>query len=141
LRSELTFLSDPQNLALIAVAVVSGAMLVWPLVRRGAGGPWVSTLEATVLINQKDALVLDVRDAGEYAQGHILGARNIPFGELEQRVKEIERYKAKPVICACATGNRSGNAAGILRKHGFTNVVNLSGGTAAWQQAGLPTQK
>jgi rhodanese-related sulfurtransferase len=141
LRSELTFFTDPQNLALIAVAVVSGAMLVWPLVRRGTGGPWVSTLEATMLINQKDALVLDVRDAGEYAQGHILGARNIPLGELEQRVKEIERYKAKPVICACATGNRSGNAAGILRKHGFTNIVNLSGGTAAWQQAGLPTQK
>jgi len=45
------------------------------------------------------------------------------------------------VICACATGNRSGNAAGILRQHGFTNVVTLSGGTAAWQQAGLPTEK
>jgi rhodanese-related sulfurtransferase len=135
------FFQDPQNLLLIAVALVSGAMLLWPLVRRGTGGPWVSTLEATMLINQKDALVLDVREPGEFAQGHILNARGIPLGELEPRIKEIERYKAKSVICACATGNRSGDAAGILRKHGFTNVVNLRGGTAAWQQAGLPTEK
>ncbi len=137
----MTFFQDPQNLFLIAVAFVSGAMLVWPLVKRGAGGPWVNTLEATMLINQKDALVLDVRDAGEYAQGHILNARNIPLAELESRIKEIERYKAKPVILTCGTGNRAGNAAGILRKHGFTTVVNLSGGVAAWQQAGLPTEK
>lgn len=137
----MTFFQDPQNLFLIAVAFVSGAMLVWPLVKRGTGGPWVNTLEATMLINQKDALVLDVRESGEYAQGHILNARNIPLGELESRIKEIERYKGKPVILACATGSRSGGAAGILRKHGFTAVVNLSGGVAAWQQAGLPTEK
>ena len=135
------FFQDPQNLLLVAVAFVSGAMLVWPLVKRGTGGPWVGTLEATMLINQKDALVLDVREPGEFAQGHILNARSIPLGELEPRIKEIERHKAKPVICTCATGNRSGSAAGILRKHGFTNVVNLSGGIAAWQQAGLPTEK
>jgi predicted sulfurtransferase len=85
------FFQDPQNLLLIAVAFVSGAMLVWPLVRRGAGGPWVNTLEATMLINQKDALVLDVREPGEFAQGHILNARNIPAGELETRIKELER--------------------------------------------------
>jgi rhodanese-related sulfurtransferase len=135
------FLQDPQNLFLIAVAFVSGAMLVWPLLKRGAGGPRVSALEATILINQKDALVLDVRDPGEYAQGHILNARNIPLNELESRIKEIERYKARPVICTCATGSRSGGAAGILRKHGFTTVVNLSGGVAGWQQAGMPTVK
>jgi rhodanese-related sulfurtransferase len=135
------FFQDPQNLLLIGVAFVSGAMLVWPLVRRGAGGPWVSTLEATMLINQKDALVLDVRAPGEFAQGHILNARNVPVEELETRIKELERYKAKPIICACGTGNRSGTAAGILRKHGFASVVNLSGGLAAWQQAGLPTEK
>jgi rhodanese-related sulfurtransferase len=135
------FFLDPQNLLLIAVALASGAMLLWPIVRRRTGGPWVDTLAATLLINQKDALVLDVREPGEFAQGHILRARSIPLGELDARVKEIEKYKAKPVILTCATGTRSGSAAGILRKHGFTEVVNLSGGVAAWQQAGLPTEK
>jgi rhodanese-related sulfurtransferase len=123
-----------ENIFLIAIAFVSGAMLVWPLVRRGAAGASVGTLEATMLINQKDAVVIDVREPGEFAQAHILNARNVPLGE-------IERFKEKPVIVSCATGNRSGSAASVLRKHGFTNVVNLAGGIAAWQQAGLPTGK
>jgi rhodanese-related sulfurtransferase len=130
-----------ENIFLIAIAFVSGAMLVWPLVRRGAGGPSVGTLEATMLINQKDAVVIDVREPGEFAQSHILNARNIPLGELTARIKELERFKERPVIVSCATGNRSGSAAALLRKHGFTNVVNLAGGVAAWQQAGLPTEK
>jgi rhodanese-related sulfurtransferase len=130
-----------ENIFLIAVAFVSGAMLVWPLVRRGTGGPSVGTLEATMLINQKDAVVIDVREPAEYAQSHILNARNVPMGELEARIKDLERFKGKPVIVSCATGNRSGSAAAILRKHGFVNVVNLAGGIAAWQQAGLPTGK
>jgi rhodanese-related sulfurtransferase len=130
-----------ENIFLIAIAFVSGAMLVWPLVRRGAGGPSVGTLEATMLINQKDAVVIDVREPGEFAQSHILNARNVPLGELEARIKDLERFKEKPVIVSCATGNRSGTAASILRKRGFTNVVNLAGGVAAWQQAGLPTEK
>jgi rhodanese-related sulfurtransferase len=116
-------------------------MLIWPLVRRGAGGPSVNTLEATMLMNKKDSLVLDVREAGEFAQGHLLGARNIPIDELETRVKEIERFKDRPVVVSCAVGNRAGSAAKVLRQHGFTNVVNLSGGIAAWRQAGLPTEK
>jgi rhodanese-related sulfurtransferase len=130
-----------ENIFLIAIAFVSGAMLVWPLVRRGAAGASVGTLEATMLINQKDAVVIDVREPGEFAQTHILNSRNVPSGEIEARIKELERFKDKPVIVSCATGNRSGSAAAVLRKHGFTNVVNLAGGVAAWQQAGLPTGK
>jgi rhodanese-related sulfurtransferase len=135
----LKFLTE--NIFLIAIGFVSGAMLVWPLVRRGAAGASIGTLEATMLINQKDAVVIDVREPGEFAQTHILNSRNVPLGEIEARIKELERFKDKPVIVSCATGNRSGSAASVLRKHGFTNVVNLAGGVAAWQQAGLPTGK
>jgi rhodanese-related sulfurtransferase len=130
-----------ENIFLIAIAFVSGAMLVWPLVRRGVAGASVGTLEATMLINQKDAVVVDVREPGEFAQSHILNARNVPLGELAARIKELERFKDKPLIVSCATGNRSGSAAALLRKQGFSSVVNLSGGLAAWQQAGLPTTK
>ena len=135
------FFLDPQNLLLIGVAVVSGAMLIWPVIQRNMSGARVNTLEATILINQKDALILDVREPGEFAQEHIINARSIPAGEIEQRIKEISRFKEKPVIVTCQTGASAGGAAGILRKHGFTNVVNLSGGIAAWKQAGLPTEK
>jgi rhodanese-related sulfurtransferase len=136
------FLSDPYNLALIAVAFVSGAMLVWPLVRRGAGGSWVSTLEATQLINQKDAIILDVREPSEFAATHILNSRNIPLGELAARAeKELAKFRSRPVIVACASGSRSSSAVAILKKSGFENVYNLSGGVSAWRQAGLPTAK
>ena len=63
----LKFVSD--NIFLVAVAVVSGGMLAWPVVRRGATGSSVSTLQATQLMNQQNALVLDVRDAAEYQKG------------------------------------------------------------------------
>ncbi|MFH1043780.1 MAG: rhodanese-like domain-containing protein [Pseudomonadota bacterium] len=129
------------NMFLIAVAFVSGAILVWPLVRRGAGGPSVNTLEATQMINRQDALVLDVREQAEYAQAHILNSRGLPLSQIEARIGDVEKFKDKPVIVVCASGNRSSAAAAVLRKHGFSNVFNLSGGFAAWQQAGLPLQK
>lgn len=129
------------NLMLIAVAAVSGTMLIWPYLRRSSGGPWVSTLEATQLINREDALVLDVREVTEYAAGHMLGAKNVPLAAVEGRAGEFDKHKAKPVIVVCADGTRASKAAAALRAGGFANVVNLSGGFPAWQQAGLPVVK
>ena len=137
----LKFVTQFPNYLYIAVAVVSGAMLVWPAVRRGAAGASLTTLQATLLINQQNALVLDVREAAEYEKGHMLNARNIALGELESRAAEIEKHKAKPVIVACDDGNRSGRAATALRKQGFEQVFTLSGGIGAWRQAGLPLEK
>jgi len=135
----LKFVTD--NIFLVAVAFVSGAMLVWPAVRRGTAGASISTLQATLLINQQNALVLDVREAAEYEKGHMLNARNIAFGELEARAGELSKHKAKPVIVVCENGNRSGRAATALRKQGFEQVFTLSGGIGAWRQAGLPLEK
>jgi len=129
------------NIMLVAVAFVSGAMLLWPYVRRSSGGPWVSTLQATQMINREDALVLDVREPTEFDNGHLLGARNMPLGSVEARAGELDKHKAKPVIVICGDGNRASKAATILREKGFANVVNLAGGFPAWQQAGLPVVK
>ncbi len=129
------------NLLLFAIALISGAMLLWPLLRRGTGGPWASTLEATQMINRQDALVIDVREDAEFAKGHIVGARHIPLGQLEARAKELQKYKSKPVITCCEAGNRSSAAIATLRKLGFESVYNLAGGYAGWQQAGLPVEK
>lgn len=127
------------NLLLFAVAFVSGAMLLWPLFRRSAGGPWVNTAEATHLINREDALVLDVRDPGEYGAGHILGAKNVPLSRLGDA--EVVKRKDRPVIVYCEGGERSSKAIAVLKKQGFTRAVNLTGGLKAWQQAGLPVEK
>jgi len=135
----LKFVTD--NILLVGVAFASGAMLVWPVLRRGAAGASVTTLQATLLINQQNALVLDVREAAEYEKGHMLNARNIALGELESRAGEIEKHKAKPVIVVCDDGNPSGRAAAALRKQGFEQVFTLNGGIRAWRQAGLPLEK
>ena len=130
-----------KNWALVAIAAISGGMLLWPLLRKSAGGPWVSTLQATQLMNREDALLVDVRSAAEFAGGHILGARNIPLAELERRAGELDKRKEKPVIVYCNAGNSSGGAVALLRRRGFGNVANLTGGFVAWQRAGLPVEK
>jgi rhodanese-related sulfurtransferase len=130
-----------QNIFLVMIAAVSGGMLLWPLLRKGAGGPWVNTLQATQLMNREDAVVVDLRAAEDFAKGHILGARSIPLADLQKRAGELDKYKAKPVIVHCGDGNRAGGGVALLRGNGFANVVNLAGGYAAWQQAGLPVEK
>jgi rhodanese-related sulfurtransferase len=128
------------NLLLAGVAVASGGMLIWPLLRRTTGGPWVSTTQATHLMNREDALVVDVREPGEFGAGHILGARNVPLVKMDG-TGELAKRKDKPVIVYCDGGDRAAKAAAALRKLGFTRVVNLNGGLPAWQQAGLPLEK
>ena len=130
------FIKD--NLAWIGLAVFSGGMLAYQTWMARAAGGGVSPTQATLMINREDAVVLDVREAAEFAQGHIPNSRHVPIGQLEKRLTELEKLKDKPLIVNCASGNRSGSACAVLRKHGFARVVNLTGGVAAWDQAGLP---
>ena len=132
------------NLALVALFVVSGAMLIYPeLARLGfsGGGQQLGTLDATRLMNQNHSLVLDVRDAKEFAEGRLPRSKHIPLAELEGRVAEIAKYKEKPVLLTCRTGARSAGGARALKKAGFTQVFQLKGGLAAWREAGLPVEK
>jgi rhodanese-related sulfurtransferase len=129
------------NLLLLVVALVSGGMLLWPLVRRTTGGPWVNPTQATQLINREDALVLDVREPGEFGAGHVLGAKNLPLARLDAPGADLAKRKDRPVIVYCDGGERAAKAAAALKKQGFTRVANLSGGIGAWQQAGLPVEK
>jgi rhodanese-related sulfurtransferase len=129
------------NLLLIGLAIVSGAMLLWSFISgKVSGVTQVNTLEATRLINQ-DALVLDVREDKEFTAGHIPKARHIPLGALATRIAELEKFKNKPIVVNCRSGQRSARACGILKKHGFENAVNLGGGIMAWESAHLPVEK
>lgn len=129
-----------QNVLLISLVVVSGLSLVWSMVS-GASGNGVNPGQATLLINREDALVVDVREADEFAGGHLPEARNIPVGKLAERVGELAGFKDKPIIVCCASGMRSAKAIGELKKHGFDNLHNLSGGVDAWVGAGYPIKK
>jgi len=126
-----------QNLIWVALALVSGGMLLWPMVSGGSAAD-LTPAQATLLMNREDALVLDVRETGEWASGHIPGARHISLAQLEKRMSEIEKLKERPIIICCASGNRSSSACGRLKKSGFEKVFNLAGGIAAWREASLP---
>jgi len=104
-------------------------------------GSEVGPLEAVQLINRKDAVMLDVREAGEFNAGHAPNAKNVPLGQLDKRLGEIAKFKARPVVVTCQTGSRSHAATAALKKAGFGEVVVLSGGFGAWQQANLPVEK
>jgi rhodanese-related sulfurtransferase len=125
-----------ENWLLIAIAFVSGALLVWPLIRARAGGPSLGTLAATQMINGKHAQVVDVRDAAEFGKGSLPNARNIPAANLADRSRELK--KDKPVLLVCANGSAAGKAAAQLRAAGFAEVYTLAGGLASWREAGLP---
>jgi rhodanese-related sulfurtransferase len=137
----LQFLQKDHNFLLAATALASGAMLLWPLARRSLGGPSVSTAQATHLINREDALVLDVREPGEYGAGHILGAKNLPPARLDSGAGDVAKKKDATLILYCDTGDRAGKAIAALKKQGYNKVVSLSGGLAAWRQAGLPVER
>lgn len=131
-----------KNLFLVAAAAVSGGMLVWPLINRAmAGGKDVSALEAVQMINRRDALVLDVREPAEFAAGHIPNARHVPVATLKDRLQDLEKFKQRPVVVACASGSRAISACSLLRKSGFQEVFPLKGGMSGWQQAGLPVER
>lgn len=130
------------NLVLLGLAVTSGVMLIVPLLKGGMRpGAEVGPGEAVTLINRKDALVLDVRDEGEFNGGHVTHAKHVPEKQLEERMKELDKYKSKPIIVCCGAGRRSSAVADVLRKRGFAEVVSLRGGIGAWQQAGMPLEK
>jgi rhodanese-related sulfurtransferase len=141
-----TFIGFLQNsswhMMLFAVTIISGGLLVWSFISRLFTGqaPKVGTAEAVQLINRRDALVIDLRAASEFAGGHIANARHIPASELETRSSELEKFKERPIILSCQFGNQSLVACAKLKKRGF-EAYTLNGGIGAWQQAGLPLEK
>lgn len=130
-----------QNWLLVSVAIASGGMLVWSFIGSKLSGiEEADTLKATRLYND-DALVLDVREDKEYASGHIPRAKHIPLGQLAGRIKELDKFKGKPILVTCRSGQRSARACGMLKKAGFETVYNQAGGIIAWERANLPIVK
>jgi rhodanese-related sulfurtransferase len=103
-----------------------------------AAPPSVVDVKQGAALQNRGALLLDVREPDEYAQGHAPGSTLIPLGQLEQRLSEITSYKNKPVAVICRSGRRSAQAAKLLDQAGFSTVSNVEGGMLAWQKAGLP---
>ncbi|MGH8726584.1 MAG: rhodanese-like domain-containing protein [Burkholderiales bacterium] len=131
-----------ENILLVLLALVSGGMLIWPFIARLiSGAKELSAADVVNLINRRDALVVDVREPGEFKSGHIPRARNIPLSQLKDRMKELEKQKARPIVLSCASGSRSLNASRVLKQHGFNEVFALRKGLLGWTEASMPLEK
>lgn len=105
---------------------------------RRKGGPSITPAQLTRLVNEHEGVVVDLREAADFRQGHIVESVNLPYAKLAERVQELERYREKPVVLVCKFGQSSGAAAKTLKEKGFTQVFKLGGGIADWQGAQLP---
>ncbi|MDD5480658.1 rhodanese-like domain-containing protein [Rhodoferax sp.] len=128
------------NWMLILVALSAGGMLLWPMLN-GAGPGALTADGAVQLMNREKAVVIDICEPAEYAQAHVVGAKNIPMGQLADKLPGAVKNKALPVILVCRSGARSSRALGIAKKLGYENVQSLSGGLGAWRSANLPIEK
>ena len=136
----LHFLLDKGNIFFVIIAIVSGAMLAFPNLRRGRTSGGLSTSEAIQMSNQQQAVWVDVRPAEQFQAGHIAQARSLPAADIEQKAASLP--KNKPLILVCEQGRDAPRIAARLRAQGYADAKVLQGGMKAWFSAGLPvTQK
>ncbi len=120
--------------------VVTILIIKMELESRLSGIEQLPPMDAVRLMDE-NTLVLDVREGNEYTTGHINHAVQIPMSKLKERIGELEKHKNKQVLAYCRSGSRSNYACKLLKKSGFENVHNLSGGVMAWSSANLPLTK
>jgi rhodanese-related sulfurtransferase len=112
-----------------------------PLIKSASEPTNVTPDEAEKLINsRKDLVILDVRTADEFEDGHIKGAKNVSFldDDFEQKLKEVE---GKPVLVHCASGGRSAKAVKQMLGKQFPELYHMGGGMKAWAGAGKEVVK
>ena len=128
------------NWMLISVALASGGMLLWPVIQ-GASASGLSPAQAVQLINRERAVIVDVSETEEFAAGHLGGAKNVPVGQLEQRLPEVVKNKGLPLILVCPNGSRANRALAVAKKLGYEKAQVLAGGLKSWKEANLPIEK
>jgi rhodanese-related sulfurtransferase len=137
-RNIVKFIVD--NWMLILIALSSGAMLAWPLVR-GANAGSLTAQGAVQLINRERAVVVDVREPDEFAAGHVTGAKNVPLDQLEAKLATTVKNKSLPLLLICASGARAQRAVATAKKLGYEQAQAISGGLKSWKDANLPVEK
>lgn len=123
---------DNLNAILIVAAI---AYLMYPRVMimidkniKNVSGPEAVEIVAA----NPDIVILDVRTAAEFHGLHIKGAKNIPLAELRTRTKELEKFRGKPLLVHCASGNRSNKAVRMLSKMGLGPIFHMNRGIGSW---------
>lgn len=125
----------------LALFAILGLLIGNEVLRKIRGVHALNAGEALRLVNDQDAWVVDIREGGEYKEGHIPQARHMPLASLRERSSELSKAGDRPIIVYCRNGNTSQSACAQLKKSGVANVYSLSGGLTAWQDANLPLSR
>jgi rhodanese-related sulfurtransferase len=124
-----------------AFVVILLALFATEMRSKVGGVTKLSPQKAVAMMNHDNAIVLDIRSKEDYDKGHIIDAIHAHESDLKLESKKLQKYKTKPVVLVCASGQSSLKAGMALHKQGFENVHHLHGGLAAWRNAGLPLTK
>jgi rhodanese-related sulfurtransferase len=137
----MNFLTQIDNLALIALLLVSGAALFLPTLSTLISGKGLSPTEATIWMNRRKAAVLDLRPEDAFKAGHLPGAKHVSSNAIAAKIEKLKLDRKNPLILVCETGVSSRKAIAEVQKLGFAEVGTLDGGVQAWQAAALPLVK
>ena len=124
----------------VLIGLLAAMVIAFFMLDSKKGGKAISYHEVTRLMNSQDGVLLDIGEASEFKNGHITGAKNIPFTEIATRLDELEKHKQKQLILADKMGQHANAAGKILKDKGY-NVVRLQGGMAEWRAQNLPVVK
>lgn len=123
-----------------SAVVMAALVFMFELRRRGEGGAAIAPNEAIRLMNG-GALLMDLRSANQFKDGHIAGARNLPGDQLAADPAALEKFSGKTLILYCDSGTTTAAALRTLARAGVKDVRSLRGGLAAWRQENLPVVK
>ena len=132
------FIFASQEWLLVTTLIVLIYLYVWR--ERIKSGPLVSPHQVTQLLNQGNAVLIDLRDSAEFKAGHIVGAVNHAYTKLTTDITALAEHKEKTIILVDKLGQHAGAIGRKLGKEGYT-VRRLNGGIAEWQAQTLPLVK
>ena len=126
---------------LVAICLISGAMLMGPVLFSGLQLGQLNARQTVQSMNHEKAVMIDLRDAQEFAKGHVLGAKNIPWAELKDKLPTQVKNKSVPLIFVCTKGSTASRAMPVAKSLGYEKPQYLSGGLKTWLEANLPLEK
>ena len=137
--SQLVEFVGNHTLLFVALVAVLGMIVYTEWTRFQGAASALSPFAATRMLNDDEAILLDVRSESEYKGGHVLNARNVPLADFDKRLHELQKFTGRQVVVYCDNGMRTSRAVAKLKKAGFEKLHTLTGGLAAWEKASLPT--
>jgi rhodanese-related sulfurtransferase len=121
-------------------SILCGLVIAFIALEQKRAGAQLDIHQVTRMVNNDEAILVDVRDVKEFSKGHIVDAYNVPYAKLAERKVELEKHKAKTLIVLDKMGQHAGAAVKILEEAGFT-AVRMRGGMSEWEAQSLPVVK